>query len=370
MPPPGRELSVGCAAGERRAAGLPRHGCRTSIGAIVRPDRTPPGGPLAETSPATHFTAFGYYLPPQHRTVEELVDSKRTKSHAQRLRQLGHERIHVAGDEPVESMAQRAVEDLVARSGFDLRRVDLVLYGGGLASSGVVAVADRFDWLHAENPHPLLRFPGPKMQIGLGLGVPVLGVSQLACSTFQGAARLARGLLAAEPALRNVLLVAADKFPVEANREIVYTLVSDGACAAVVSRGEERHRLLSCNQVTRGAYWDNERSHDQLVAAYYPLARQSFDEALQQAGTTSAQLARVIPHNVNLRSWETMARVLGVPLEKVYTRNIARHGHAVSADNVVNYVDALDDGTLSPGDKVAWFVTGFGAHWSTLVMEV
>lgn len=326
---------------------------------------------MPNTLPTPHFTAFGYYLPPQHRTVEELVDGKKTKSPAQRLRQLGHDRVHVAGDETVESMAQRAVEDLVARSGFDLSRVDLVLYGGGLVTSLVIAPEEeRFDWLHTENPHPLLKFPGPKMQTALGMGVPVMGVSQLACSTFQGAARLARGLLAAEPSLRNILLVAADRFPSEANREIVYTLMSDGACAAIISRGGERHRLLSCTQVTRGAYWDNERSHDQLVAAYYPLARQSFEEALQAAGTTSAQLKRVIPHNVNLRSWETMAKVLGVPLEKVYSRNIARHGHAVAADNLVNYVDALEDGTLAPGDKVAWFVTGFGAHWSTLVVEV
>jgi 3-oxoacyl-[acyl-carrier-protein] synthase-3 len=65
-----------------------------------------------------------------------------------------------------------------------------------------------------------------------------------------------------------------------------------------------------------------------------------------------------------------LAKVLGVPLEKVYTKNIAPRGHAVAVDNLINYADAVAEGALSPGDKVAWFVTGFGAHWSALVLEV
>ena len=41
------------------------------------------------------------------------------------------------------------------------------------------------------------------------------------------------------------------EFPDSANREIVYNVMSDGACAAIVSRNTARHRLLAMTQVSR-----------------------------------------------------------------------------------------------------------------------
>ncbi|HVE82552.1 MAG TPA: 3-oxoacyl-[acyl-carrier-protein] synthase III C-terminal domain-containing protein [Myxococcales bacterium] len=316
------------------------------------------------------LTALGYHLPPEQRSVEDLAHAGLVSSTAERLRKFGHQFCRVAGDTPVEVLAREAVADLQRRSGFDLTKVDLVVYGAGLATSQVVDPGHGYGWMQTTNPSPLLKFPGPKLAASLSLSVPVIGVSQLACNTLQGVMRVARGLLAAEPPLRNILMVVADRLPPQANRELVYTVLSDGACAAVMSRRSERHRLLSCAQVTRGGYWDNEGSRDQLIAHYFPLARQAFEDALAGAGLKAADLKMVIPHNLNLKSWEVLAKVLGVPIEKVFTRNIAAHGHAVAVDNLSNYVDAVSEGALLPGDKVAWFVNGFGAHWSALVMEV
>jgi 3-oxoacyl-[acyl-carrier-protein] synthase III len=321
---------------------------------------------------AIGMSALGYYLPEQAHSVDELAATGRATSTAEKLRYLGFEAVRVApAGQTASDMARLAIEDLVRRSGFDLGKIDLLLFGAGIGTSAVVEPPAGYAWNHAPNPLPLFKFPACRLQMELGLpNVPALGVSQLACSTFHGCLRMARGLLAAEPGLNNVLCVAADRFPAEANREIVYNLMSDAACAAVVSRGSERHRFLAMSQTTRGTYWDCEASHDQLIAGFFPLVRETMQRAAKEAGLGAVDaLDLVVPHNVNAKSWQIIGQMLGVAPEKIYTRNIPRFGHAVSSDNLVNYLDAIDEGRVRPGDTAAWFVTGFGAHWNCIVLS-
>jgi 3-oxoacyl-[acyl-carrier-protein] synthase-3 len=315
--------------------------------------------------------AMGYYLPPAEETVRQVVSAGQTNSDEAKLTRLGFETIRIADEDSVVQMAIEAVRNLRSRSGFDLDRVDVVVYAGALATSSVIAADDQESWGSMSDPTPLFRFPGPCLQSELGIpNASVIGVTQLACNSFQAALRVARALILAERSVSTVLCVAADRFPANARREIVYNLMSDGACAAIVSRGEPANRVLATGQITRGAYWDSTVSHDQLIAAYFPLARRVILEALEAADLEVDELDLLIPHNLNLKSWEILAQVVGIPIEKIYTANIARIGHVVASDNVINYLDALDAGCLKRGDKVALFVMGFGAHWSCSVLEV
>ena len=317
------------------------------------------------------FSAMGYFLPPTLRSVEELAATARVSSSPDKLRALGYGNIHIAADETVAELAACAVADLIDRTGFDLARIGMILYGSGLGVNSMVDPGAEFAWTAGTNPVPFFKFPASQLQHALGLPqVPVLGVTQLACCAFQGCVRLASGILHAEPEIEHVLCVSADRFPESANREIVYNLMSDGACAAVLSRSAPCHRLLAMAQISRGVYWDGEASHDRLIAATFPLVRQVFLAALAQASVRVEDLALVIPHNINGKSWEILSQVLGLPLHKIFTQNIARIGHAVASDNIINYLDALDAGRLRPGDKVALLVTGFGAHWNCLIVEV
>jgi len=316
------------------------------------------------------ISALGYYLPPEERSVDELVASGQTTSDAAKLRQFGFRKIRVAGPESVVDMAALAVDDLRRRSAFDLERVDLLLSAGGLATSSVVAPEDAMPWQERVDPLPLFRFPGPCLQGRLGIpNASVIGIGQLACNSFQATLRIARAMILAEPSVDHVLCVAADRFPAGARREVVYNLMSDGACAAVVSRGHDSNRILATTQITRGAYWDSSISHDQLIAAYFPLARRAILEAVSAAGLRVGEIDHLIPHNLNIKSWEILAQVVGIPLDRIYTANIAAFGHAVATDNIINYLHALESGRIARGDKVAMFVMGFGAHWSCTVLE-
>lgn len=314
--------------------------------------------------------AMGYYLPPTRQTVGEVVDAGQATSDAAKLTHLGFDSIRVASEISAERMAVAAVRDLQERSAFDLDRIDVIVYAGALATSSIVTSDDQPAWGALHDPVPMFRFPGPCLQAELGIpNAAVIGIAQLACNTFQAALRVARALILAEPSVNNVLCVAADRFPAGARREIVYNLMSDGACAAVVSRDAGPNRILSMTQITRGAYWDGTVSHDQLIAAYFPLARRAILEALEGAGLRVGDLDQFIPHNLNLKSWEILAQVVGIPIEKIYTPNIPRIGHVVASDNVINFLDASDAGRVKRGDKVALFVMGFGAHWNCTILE-
>lgn len=323
-----------------------------------------------KAEPYVGIPAMGYYLPPTRQTVLEVVAAGQAISDASKLLQLGFDSIRVAGDMPATQMAVEAVRDLQRRSGFDLDRIDVIVYAGALATSSVVTSDDQAAWGTMHDPIPMFRFPGPCLQAALGLpNASVIGIAQLACNTFQAALRVARALILAEPSVNNVLCVAADRFPAGARREIVYNLMSDGACAAVVSRGAPANRVLAMSQITRGAYWDGTVSHDQLIAAYFPLARRVILEAIDAAGLGVDELDYFIPHNLNHKSWEILARIVGIPLSKIYTANIPRIGHVVASDNVINFLDAFDAGRVKRGDKVALFVMGFGAHWNCTIIE-
>ena len=316
------------------------------------------------------ISALGYSLPATIKTVSEVVASGQTDSDEEKLVQLGFGSIRVAESESAVELAIAAVHDLTRRSGFDLDQIDVVLYAGALANSSVLTTDAAEAWGTMVDPAPLFRFPATCLQSALGIpNAAVLGVSQLACSSLQGAIRLARALVLSDPSVRHVLCVAADRFPARAKREIVYNLMSDGASAVVVSRYGGCHRLLATTQITRGAYWDGAINHDQLIAAYFPLARRVIFEALEIAGIRPEELDLLVPHNLNLKSWQILARVIGIPIERIYTRNISRVGHVVASDNVINYLDAIEEGRVASGDRVAHFVMGFGAHWSCTVLE-
>ena len=280
-------------------------------------------------------------------------------------------RFAIAEEESAVQMATRAVRDLQKRSGFDLEQINVLLYAGALATSSVVVADEADSWNAMVDPTPLFRFPGPSLQAELGVpNASVIGIAQLACNTFQATIRVARALLLAEPIRASCLMRRRGPLLAAcARREIVYNLMSDGACAAVISRGCSTNRILATRQITRGAYWDSSISHDQLIAAYFPLARRAILEAVTAAALTIDDIDLLIPHNINIKSWEILSQVLGIPMQRIYTANISSIGHVVASDNVINYVDCMAEDRIARGNKIALFVMGFGAHWSCTIIE-
>jgi 3-oxoacyl-[acyl-carrier-protein] synthase-3 len=221
--------------------------------------------------------------------------------------------------------------------------------------------------------HSLLggfSYPAARLQYDFGLvNARTIGVSQTGCLGLMTAVSMARAFLLANRNAARALCVSVDVLPAGSRRDILYNLISDGACALLVERGSGRNRLVAERQITKGYYWDCEALANEIVAAYFPTARTIIRDTLAESGLAAEQLAQIIPHNVSRRSWDILMQLTGLPADRLYADNIASKGHVIGGDNFINLKDAESDGKLRTGDVVLMFNFGFGASWACMLLE-
>lgn len=307
--------------------------------------------------------ALSYRLGSRVVGLEELAERGLLSSPPALLRSFGFDRVHVAETEDERRDLGIAVaEDLLRDDGVDPLDIDVVILFGGLQAEAE----------EPADPGQLIgrfRYPVGRLQHELGLTRAVaFAVGQQGCAALFSALRVARSLLVSGDA-RNVLCVGVDVVPPGADREVVYNVLSDGACALLVSRPWERLRPVSIHQVTKGYYWDSPVRRDEIVAAYFPTARNVIEGAVAGAGLGLDEIALIVPDNVSRRSWQILLELLGVSEERAFLGNSAATGHSISADLVVNLKDALADRDLPHDAPMALFTFGFGANWGAAVLR-
>jgi 3-oxoacyl-[acyl-carrier-protein] synthase-3 len=316
--------------------------------------------------------AVTYWLPAASPTLDELERHGTLRGAASTLAGFGFRQARVAASESHVDMAVSAARALLDETGTSPDDVDLVLYAGALTSSTTMECgpAPAGTVLQLRDVMDFFKYPVSRLQSELDLtSAAVAGVDQQGCAAIFSAIRLGRATLLAEPDVRTVLCVSADRLPHGAPREMVYNLVSDGACAMLLRRGTPRNRIIATHHVTKGAFWDSGSLENEIIAAYFPTARTVIEDTLRKAGVTLDDIAWVIPHNVSLRSWEILLGLIGCPREKLFADNIGRIGHTIAADNFINLRDATDARLLRKGDLLLLFTFGYGLNWSCMVLE-
>lgn len=313
-----------------------------------------------------------YHLPRGRRTLAELHTDGLLSGSPETLAAFGFEQVRVTNGETHLDMALAAAREVLDLSGTEPEEVGALLYATALTTSATMAstrAAERGAVLRLDSVAECFQYPAGCLQAELELTrAAVVGVDQQGCASLMAAMRLGRALLAVEPELGKVLCVSSDVFPAGAPRDLVYNVVSDGACAVLLERGA-RNRILSCAQVTKGAYWDAAAVEHEVIAAYFPTARNLIASALSRAGLGLDDIALVIPHNVSRRSWDILRGLLRLPEDRLYSDNIARVGHTIASDNIINLRDAIDGGRVNPGDKLLLFTFGYGLNWAAMVVE-
>src|SRR5690606_32927857 len=111
------------------------------------------------------------------------------------------------------------------------------------------------------------------------------------CLGLMSSIMLARSVLQADASVRRALCVSVDVLPEGSTREILFNVISDGACAVLLERGDGPNRIVSERQVTKGYYWDCEALGNEIVAAYFPTARAIIRDTLGAAGLAPDDIA-------------------------------------------------------------------------------
>jgi len=315
------------------------------------------------------IAGISYVFPERSRTISELAGDLQLTSSASTMESFGFESVHVAVAESPYELAVAAATKLLAETGVDRDSIGLLIYGGTPGSLSFAAATDAEAAAGSVCTMSRFKYPATRLQYDLELhNAWPFAIDQLACTTLLGAARIARSMCLTE-GIERALCVSSEFFPANAGREAIFNCTSDAACAILIERNGTRNRLVSATNVTKGYYWDVEAMRDEIVASYFPTARHVLLRTIADAGWEPSDVDWIIPHNVSARSWEILSSLVRLPRARLFSENIARHGHTLAGDNFINYRDALDGGCIQPGHRVVLFSYGFGAHWTGIAVE-
>jgi 3-oxoacyl-[acyl-carrier-protein] synthase III len=301
-----------------------------------------------------------YVLGAETDSVEKLEANGLLETPASRLREFGFSCARLS-QVSSQILATAAAKKLLKAASVDPSSVDAIFYAGATPASHSI---------QTDSPLSAFNYPAAQLQYELELTrATSFGVSQAGCLGMMGSVGLARDFLYAHDGASRVLCVSSDVLPINCKRELIYNVISDGACAVLVEKDSARNRVCAYRRITKGYYWDSVARKNEIAAAYFPTARTIIRDALEDAHIDFSKIAYIIPHNVSLRSWEILLGLLQIDRKKLFTDNISKIAHVIAGDNWINLKDATDAGKVLQGEKLLLFTFGFGANWACMVLE-
>jgi 3-oxoacyl-[acyl-carrier-protein] synthase-3 len=217
---------------------------------------------------------------------------------------------------------------------------------------------------------PMVRKPGA----GLGLDLPAhaeeLSLTMAHCATGIVALDLLSDVLGDDETA--VILVGDKAFHPRVRLVKDTTIMSEGAVAILIGKGPGQWSVTGTHVTHAGAYAlsrGHPTENPQQVNDYVDFVSAHITQALDKFGYKAADLAMILPHNVNMVSWAAIAKALGLPLQKVYTDNIGRLGHCFGADPFLNLMDADRELGFRPGDKLLCVSVGMGMTAASSLLE-
>jgi 3-oxoacyl-[acyl-carrier-protein] synthase III len=313
----------------------------------------------------TALEAVSVYLPPARIPIETLAGPLGLTDMQVKLFRRFHG-LREVGRDPDASLydlLMKAATGLDALRGQE-HRVRYVLYARTMPVIG---------------PYPVNPLHEVCRALGLGHAL-AFTVTHQSCASGLLAIDMAGRLLAAEPAGGQdgqqgplALVLAGEKaFTREAQVFADTTIFGEGASACLVSAFGARDRMLAYASSVRGEFDSDTGANDaRLQREYRPSLAEVMRQALDEAGLTLDDIRVVLPHNVNLVTWQRMCLLLKFPRDRVVLDNIATSGHVFCADVFVNYQTACERGLLQPGDRylAAAVGAGGGATFAAMVFE-
>jgi 3-oxoacyl-[acyl-carrier-protein] synthase-3 len=216
-----------------------------------------------------------------------------------------------------------------------------------------------------------------------------------ACSGFIFALNVAEQYLKTGTC-KYILVVASEVMTRTLNWKDRSTCIlwGDGAGAALLCRGEEGAEILSTHMHTDGQNGQDlllpgggskttPISHESVdkglhhlnmieANASFRVAVRHFIDSIKEAaefnGVEVEDIAWFIPHQANLRMFQSIAKTLRVPMEKFYV-TLHKYGNISSASCAIALDEAVRDGSIKKGDLVCLPVFGGGLTWGSALIR-
>ncbi len=215
-----------------------------------------------------------------------------------------------------------------------------------------------------------------------------------ACSGFVYAYSVADAYLRSG-AFKNALVIGAETLTrfLDYSDRATCILFGDGAGAAVLSASDEEGGGMQGLEMTTdpdGAYmiWlpsggSRSPASGQTLARGEHYVRMEGKEtyryatktmattalkAIERAGWTPDEIDLFIPHQANVRIIESVAKGLGLPMDKMFV-NLDRYGNTSAASVPLALAEAVDSGRVKVGDKIVLVAFGAGLTSGGIALE-
>jgi len=321
----------------------------------------------------SQISGWGKYAPEKIVTNFELEKMLDTSNEWIVQRTGIEERRVAADDETTATMAVAAARKALDEAGLTPTDLDLIIASTSTPDYFMPAVSSTIQ--------AMLEADCPAFTISTGCTAFVYGL-------------VTAHQYVATGAFNNILVVGVElisRFVDWSDRDTC-VLFGDGAGAVVVTPSEERRGVLAFDLGSDGAkgmvlrmegggsaiplsHEVIERGQNYLRMDGRPVFKfatrvlpQSTKALLSQTGLSLADIDLLIPHQANTRIIELAIRNLKIDADKVYV-NLQRYGNTSAASIPLALVEALEEGRIKDGDKLALVSFGAGLTWASALLE-
>lgn len=216
-----------------------------------------------------------------------------------------------------------------------------------------------------------------------------------ACSGFIFALNVAEQYLKTRTC-KYILVVASEVMTRTLNWKDRRTCIlwGDGAGAALLTLGNKGHEILSTHIHTDGTNGEDlllpgggskttPISHESVDKGLHFLnmieanlsfrvAVRHFIESIKEAtGSNNVNIKDIdwfIPHQANIRMFQSIAKILKIPMEKFYV-TIQKYGNISSASCSIALDEAVRDGSIKTDELICLPVFGGGLTWGSALLR-
>ena len=330
--------------------------------------------------PRSRIMGLGGYVPPRVVTNQDLTQWMDTTNEWIVERTGIEERHWIDEGETGAGMAAKACREALDQAGLSPGDIDMLIYA---------------------TLSPDHMFPGTgcftQRELGLKDGCAVLDIRQQ-CTGFIYGVSIADNFIRSGM-YRHILVVGSEihstGLDVTTNGRDVAVLFGDGAGAVVVGPSDsDEHRILSTHLHADGRdaeiLWVEKPGsmyHPMItkedVEAGFQFPKMVGKKVFKHAVTRMPQaimegmiandlkledLDLVIPHQANLRINEMVAKMIGLPLERMHN-NIQKLGNTTAATIPLCMKDAVAQGKLKTGDLLCLVAFGAGLTWGSVFLR-
>ncbi len=319
----------------------------------------------------------GNYLPEKIMTNDDFADFLDTNDEWIRTR-TGINSRHMAGWEPVWYMGKKAAENAIEKAGISPNEIGLVIVSTVTSDFVTPSIASL-------------------LQYELGIENAAAFDLNAACSGFVYSVDTARRFLETDNNIKYALVVSAEAISriCDFSDRSTCILFGDGAAAVVLEKSDKMYSsfLNSDGSGARKLFAKNcqpaeivkqnsdfdDGFADMPVHKLYQDGKEvykfavkalptAFRAAAEKIGITSNEIDWFVPHQANVRIIETAAKNLGAPMDK-FIVTLDHHGNTSSASIPLALNEAIENGTIKRGQKLALVGFGAGLSYGSVILE-